>query len=61
MLYCVFPTWIEGEVVYEALPGNEGDLLDVRGGATEAQFLQAKQGVDEGTTSMEQLGDQAKD
>lgn len=56
----MFPTWIEGKVVYEALPGDEGDLLYVGGGATEAQFLQAKQGVDEGTTSMEQLGDQEK-
>lgn len=33
-------TWIESKVVYEALPSNEGDLLDGRRRAAEPKFLQ---------------------
>lgn len=48
-------TWIEGKVIYEALPGNEGNLLDGRRGAAETKFLQMQQRVDEGASSVQQL------
>lgn len=48
-------TWIESKVIDEALPGDEGDLLDGRRGAAEAQLLQMKQRVDERTSSVQQL------
>lgn len=48
-------TWVKGKVIDETLPGDKGDLLDGGGGAAEAQFLQMKQGVDEGTPPVEQL------
>lgn len=48
-------TWVESKVIDEALPGDEGDLLDGGGGASEAQLLQVQQGVDERTAFMQQL------
>ena len=50
-------TWIEGEVVYEAFPGDEGDLLDGGRGAAESKLLQMQQRVDEGTSSVQHLRD----
>lgn len=48
-------TGVEGKVVDEALPGDEGDLLDAGRGAAEAQLLQVQQGVDEGAAPVEVL------
>lgn len=53
-------TWVEGKVVYKALPGDEGNLLNVGGGATEAQLLQVQERVDEGPPSMEHLCEEAQ-
>lgn len=43
-------TWIEGKVVDEALPGDEGDFFDGGGRTAETQFLQVQQRVDERTS-----------
>lgn len=48
-------TWIEGKVVYEALPGNEGNFLDGGRRAAETKFLQMQKRVDEGASSVQQL------
>lgn len=48
-------TRVEGKVVNQALPGNKGNFLDGRRGTAEAELLQMQQGVDEGTSSVEQL------
>lgn len=48
-------TWVESKVIDEALPGDEGDLLDGGRGAAETKLLQMQQRVDERTSFMQQL------
>lgn len=48
-------TWIKSKVIDQTLPGDKSDFLDGRRGAAKAQLLQMEQGVDKGTSSVEQL------
>lgn len=48
-------TWIKGKVVYEALPGNEGDFLDGGRWTAESQFLQVQEGIYKRTAFVQQL------
>lgn len=48
-------TWIKGKVVYEALPGNEGDFFDGGRRTAETQFLQVQEGIYERAAFVQQL------
>lgn len=48
-------TWIQGKIINEAFPRDEGDFLHHGGAAAEAELLQLQQGVDEAATAVQGL------
>lgn len=60
MKFLLKSTWIQGKIINEAFPRDEGDFLHHGGAAAEAELLQLQQGVDEAATAVQGLSGEKK-